>query len=94
MVSNIEGKCVLWILPQLVDCMCRMADTTKQCLQHAAHRNQVNIFINPLGPRILLKHALMFPGFLAIFERFYLYVLKRSVEKNLFNIVNYKLCLF
>ena len=32
--------------------------------------------VNPLGPRILLKHATMFPGFLANFERFYLLVLK------------------
>ena len=32
--------------------------------------------INPLGPRILLKHATMFPGFLANFERFYLLVFK------------------
>ena len=31
-----------------------------------------NMFVklNPLGPRILLKHATMFPGFLANFERF------------------------
>ena len=33
---------------------------------------------NPIGPRILLKHALLFPGFLANFERFYLFVLKNS----------------
>ena len=34
------------------------------------------IMINPLGPRILLKHAPLFPGFLANFERFYLLVFK------------------
>ena len=32
--------------------------------------------VNPLGPRILLKHALLFPGFMAFLERFYFYVLK------------------
>ena len=32
--------------------------------------------VNPLGHRILLKHALLFPGFMAFFERFYFYVLK------------------
>ena len=49
--------------------------------------------VNPLGPRILLKHALLFPGFMAFLERFY-FCVKKSVEKNLFNIDNYKLCLF
>ena len=32
--------------------------------------------VNPLGPRILFKHATMFPGFLANFERFYFLVFK------------------
>ena len=32
--------------------------------------------VNPIGPRILLKYAFLFPGFLANFERFYLFVLK------------------
>ena len=27
---------------------------------------------NPIGPRILIKHAFLFPGFLANFEQFYL----------------------
>ena len=31
-----------------------------------------------IGPRILLKHAFLFPGFLANFERFYLFVSKNS----------------
>ena len=39
------------------------------------------VYFNPLGPRILLKHATMFLGFLANFERFYLLVLKKS-RKN------------
>ena len=33
---------------------------------------------NPIGPRILLNHALLFPCFPANFERFYLFVLKNS----------------
>ena len=49
--------------------------------------------VNPLGPRILLKHAPLFPGFLANFERF-LPRVQKSVEKKLFNIDKYKLCLF
>ena len=36
------------------------------------------IFFNAIGPRILLKHAFLFPGFLANFERFYLFVSKNS----------------
>ena len=40
--------------------------------------NSPLMFINPIGPRILLKHALLFPGFLTNFERFYLFVLKNS----------------
>ena len=51
----------------------------------------INLF-NPLGPRILLKHPFV-PGFMAFLERFY-FCVKKSVEKNLFNIDNYKLCLF
>ena len=35
-------------------------------------------YFNPIGPRIVLKYALLFPGFLANFERFYLFVLKNS----------------
>ena len=37
---------------------------------------QHTAWVNTLGPRILLKHATMFPGFLANFERFYLLVFK------------------
>ena len=37
-----------------------------------------NIMFNPIGPRILLKHTLLFPGFLANVERFYPFVLKNS----------------
>ena len=38
--------------------------------------------INPIGPRILLKHAFLFPGFLANFEQFHLFALKNSYQKN------------
>ena len=61
--------------------------------KHLVYTFYFDILLNPLGPRILLKHALLFPGFMAFFERFY-FCVKRSVEKNLFNIDNYKLCLF
>ena len=37
------------------------------------------LFVNPLGPRILLKHALLFPGFMAFLSDF-TSVLKKSVE--------------
>ena len=34
--------------------------------------------INPIGPRILLKHAFLSPGFLANFEQFHLFAFKNS----------------
>ena len=42
------------------------------------HYRNIDMIINPIGPRILLKHAFLFPGFLANFERYYLFVLKNS----------------
>ena len=50
---------------------------------HSFIKTNINIhtmnptkLINPLGPRILLKHAPLFPGFLANLERLYLLVFK------------------
>ena len=45
---------------------------------------------NPIGPRILLKHAFLFPEFWAILP----VRVKKLIEKNLFNIDNYKVYLF
>ena len=50
------------------------------------------IVINPLGPRILLKHATMFPEFLPNFEQFYL-VFKNLYKKN-YSILTITSCVY
>ena len=50
------------------------------------------IFINPLGPRILLKHAPLFPGFLANFDRFYL-LCSKICRKN-YSILTITSCVY
>ena len=62
-----EGACVARL------CMCHIVQIDTIVF---AMSNLSDCGVNPLGPRILLKHATMFPGFLANFERFYLLVLK------------------
>ena len=53
---------------------------------------QVHCTSKTLGPRILLKHALLFSGFMEFVERFY-FCVKKSVEK-IYSILLIKRCVY